>query len=260
MYAMERQKLVEQLLAEDGRVAVVELAQRFDVTTETIRRDLDSLERQGALVRVHGGAVSPERGSTTELPLVERTQRRSDEKQAIARRALEVLPEGFSGSIFLDAGTTTAAVAELLVPHLAAVRGRADIVTHSLTIASILATQDVSLTLVGGRVRGVTAAAVGAATVRAIDGLRPDIAFVGTNGVSADFGLSTPDPDEADVKRAIVHAARRVVVVTDSSKHDRELLTAFASLDDIDVLVTDAAPSAPLAQALAAADVEVSLA
>ncbi|GAA4344415.1 DeoR/GlpR family DNA-binding transcription regulator [Microbacterium rhizosphaerae] len=261
MYATERQKLVEQLLARQGRVAVVELAGRFDVTTETVRRDLDALERQGALVRVHGGAVLPERASTTELTLVERAERRSDDKQAIARRALDVLPEGFSGSIYVDAGTTTAAVAELLPARLAAIHGRADVVTHSLTVASALAGDpDVSLTLIGGRVRGVTAAAVGASTVAAIEGLRPDISFVGTNGVSADFGLSTPDPDEAAVKRAIVRSARRVVVVADSSKQDRDLLTGFASLYEVDVLVTDAAPEPALAHALAAADVEVSLA
>jgi len=226
-----------------------------------VRRDLDALERQGALVRVHGGAVPRERASTTELPVIERALRRSGEKQAVARRALEALPDRFSGSIYLDAGTTTAAIAELLPGRLAAIHGRSDVVTHSLTIAAALATaSDVSLTLIGGRVRGVTGAAVGATTVRSVEGLRPDVAFVGTNGVSAEFGLSTPDPDEAAVKRAIIHSARRVVVVADSSKHDRELLTGFAALSEVDVLVTDAAPGASLAEALEAAQAEVWLA
>ena len=94
----------------------------------------------------------------------------------------------------------------------------------------------------------------------ALEGLRPDVAFVGTNGVSAGFGLSTPDPDEAAVKRAIVRSARRVVVVADSDKLGRELLVSFAPLTQVDVLVTDAAPDAPLATALADADVEVWLA
>ena len=86
------------------------------------------------------------------------------------------------------------------------------------------------------------------------------MAFVGTNGVSAGFGLSTPDPDEAAVKRAIVRSARRVVVVADADKLGRELLVSFADLADIDVLVTDAAPDDELAAALADADVEVWLA
>lgn len=258
MYATERQGLIERLLLEQGRVAVIELAERFAVTTETVRRDLDALEQAGALRRVHGGAVAIERVSTAEASVVERTGLRADTKQRIAARALDVLGDDFRGSLYFDAGTTTAAVAELLPARLAASRGDAEVVTHSLTLAPALAGADrVGLTVVGGRIRGVTAAAVGAATVRSIQSLRPDIVFVGTNGVSAGFGLSTPDPEEGAVKEAIVRAARRVVVVADSSKFDQESLVSFASLATVDVLVTDAPPRGELAEALAAADVEV---
>ncbi|MET0736129.1 MAG: DeoR/GlpR family DNA-binding transcription regulator [Microbacterium sp.] len=256
MYATERQELIERLLADDGRVSVVELSRRFDVTTETVRRDLALLEQSGALRRVHGGAVPPERASTTEPSLTERRLRHGSAKAAIGRRAVDALGEGFHGSIFLDAGTTTAAVAGELAPRLA--DAQFEVVTHALPLAHLLASvPQASLTLIGGRVRGLTAAAVGADTVRAIGSLRPDIAFLGANGVSAGFGLSTPDPDEAAVKTAIVHAARRVVVVADAEKLGRELLVSFASLADIDVLVTDTAPEAQLADALADADVEV---
>ena len=259
MYATERQELIERQLATAGRVSVVELARSFDVTTETVRRDLDQLEHSGALRRVHGGAVPLERGSTIEASLPERRLRRSDAKSAIARRALDALGEGFRGSVFLDAGTTTAAIAAQLSPRLAG--ASIDVVTHALPLAALLAeAEQTSLTLIGGRVRGITAAAVGSDTVRTIGTLRPDIAFIGTNGVSADFGLSTPDPDEAAVKSAIVRAARRVVVVADSEKLGSERLVSFAALADIDVLVTDAAPDAELSQALADADVEVWLA
>ena len=127
-------------------------------------------------------------------------------------------------------------------------------------VAVFAAVPNASLTVIGGRVRGLTAAAVGADTVRAIEAMRPDVAFVGTNGLSAAFGLSTPDPDEAAVKRAIVRSARRVVVVADADKLGRELLVGFAPLSDIDVLVTDAAPDGELSAALADADVEVWLA
>jgi DeoR family fructose operon transcriptional repressor len=256
MYATERQEQIELLLAAQGRVSVVELAERFDVTTETIRRDLDHLESVGALRRVHGGAVGRERASTREPSLAERQEHHGSAKAAIGRRALDALGSDFSGSVFLDAGTTTAAVASALIPRIG--DGRLEIVTHSLTLGNTLAAvPGASLSLIGGRVRGLTAAAVGADTVRAIGSLRPDVAFIGTNGVSAGFGLSTPDPDEAAVKRAIVAAARRVVVVADADKLGAELLVGFASLSDIDVLVTDAAPDADLAVALADADVEV---
>lgn len=256
MYATERQELIERLLVEEGRVSVVGLSRRFDVTTETVRRDLDLLEQAGALRRVHGGAVPAERASTNEPSLGDRQHRHTAAKSAIARRALDALDEGFRGSVYVDAGTTTAALAAQLAPRLG---GRPiDVVTHALPIATTLAAvPQSSLTIIGGRVRGLTAAAVGADTVHAIGSLRPDIAFLGANGLSADFGVSTPDPDEAAVKTAIVRAARRVVVVADAEKLGRELLVSFARLADLDVLVTDAAPDAALAAALSDADVEV---
>lgn len=261
MYAVERQQLIERILVEESRVAVVDLARRFDVTTETVRRDLAVLEDAGALVRVHGGAVARDAGSTTEPSVVERASRHGAAKNAIAERALTALGAGFHGSVFIDAGTTTAAVAAALPGRLGVVQAEGqhiEAVTHSLTIAPTLAgAEGVSLTMIGGRIRGITAAAVGVETVGAIRRLRPDVAFIGTNGVSAGFGLSTPDPDEASVKSAIVRSARRVIVVADASKHDRELLVTFASLEDIDVLVTDAEPPAALAAALADAEVEV---
>ena len=258
MYATERQGLIERLLLDEGRVAVVELSSRFGVTTETVRRDLDALEQAGALRRVHGGAVAVDRASTAEVSVVERTALRADTKQRIAARALDALGDRFRGSLYFDAGTTTAAVAAMLPARLIATQGEAEVVTHSLTLAPALAGADrVGLTVVGGRIRGVTAAAVGASTLRSIQSLRPDIVFVGTNGVSAGFGLSTPDPEEAAVKEAIVRAARRVVVVADSSKFEQESLVAFAGLDAVDVLVTDAEPEGALADALAAAEVDV---
>lgn len=262
MYAVERQQLIERILLDEGRVAVVDLARRFDVTTETVRRDLGALEEAGTLVRVHGGAVAKDADSTNEPTLSERTLRHGAAKQAIALRALGALGDGFRGSVFIDAGTSTAAVATALAARLAVTseggREHVEAVTHSLTSAPALAAAEgISLTVIGGRIRGVTAAAVGAEAVTAIGRLRPDIAFVGTNGLSAGFGLSTPDPDEASIKSAIVRAARMVVVVADASKLERELLVTFAALSDIDVLVTDAEPAHELAAALADAGVEV---
>ncbi|MDF2046287.1 DeoR/GlpR family DNA-binding transcription regulator [Microbacterium sp. Kw_RZR3] len=260
MYAMERQQLIERELREVGRVSVVDLARRFDVTTETVRRDLDRLETTGSLRRVHGGAVSIDRASTAESTLTERRERHGDAKRAIAASAAALLGSDFRGSIFVDAGTTAAAVAAAL-PATLTVSAGVEVVTHSLEAAHLLAGEErLSLTTIGGRVRGVTAAAVGAHTVRAIGQLRPDIAFIGTNGLSATFGLSTPDPEEAAVKTAIIQSARRIVLLADAAKFGEELLVSFARLDEIDVLVTDTPPTGALSEALADADVEVRVA
>lgn len=258
MYATERQQLIEQSIAADGRVSVVELAQRFDVTTETVRRDLALLERAGLVRRVHGGAVAQRVASTAESSLADRALRHGDQKRAIARRALAGLGDDFTGSLYLDAGTTTAAIAALLLERQTDPSRPVDVVTHSMTIAHLLAgAPGIALTAIGGRVRGLTAAAVGADTVRAIEGIRPDVAFVGTNGVSARFGLSTPDPDEAAVKRVIVASGRRVIVVAHAEKLEHELLVSFAGLEDVDVLVTDSAAPRVLAGALDEAGAEV---
>ncbi|GAA4780335.1 DeoR/GlpR family DNA-binding transcription regulator [Microbacterium gilvum] len=258
MYATERRELIEQALADDARVAVAELAERLAVTTETVRRDLAVLERAGVLRRVYGGAVPAGRGSLAEADLRERAGRSGAAKRAIAERAAAEIGDGFAGSLLLDAGTTTGALADLLPARLAG--ARAEVVTHAIALAAGLSTADVALSVIGGRVRGITGAAVGARTVDAIEALRPEIAFIGTNGLSAEFGLSTPDPDEADVKGAIVRSARRVVLLADATKFGEESLQRFARLDEIDVLVTDAAPEGDLAAALRDAGVEVRVA
>ena len=132
MYATERQQLIEHLVTAEGRVAVVDLARRFGVTTETVRRDLDQLESTGVVRRVHGGAVPRTRASTAEPSLAERSAQSSEAKLAIARRALDAVPADFDGSVYLDAGTTTAAIAHLLAQRPAGLRAL-EVVTHSMT-------------------------------------------------------------------------------------------------------------------------------
>ncbi|MCU1528390.1 MAG: D-beta-D-heptose 1-phosphate adenosyltransferase [Frondihabitans sp.] len=259
MYALERHDLITELLRADGRVVVAELAARFDVTTETIRRDLDLLEQAGLLQRVHGGAVAGGHTSVSESSFDERQGQQTPSKSAIARAASRLVPASFVGSVALDAGTTTAAIATELSLWQPAESGRLlTVITNAVPLAALLQHSPyLDLRLLGGRVRGLTSAAVGTATVEQIAALRPDIAFVGANGISAGFGLSTPDELEGAVKTAYVRAARRVVAVVDSTKHGAEALTRFARLDEIDTLVTDAVPPADLAEALDEADVEV---
>lgn len=136
------------------------------------------------------------------------------------------------------------------------------VITHAIPpiAGKLSSTQGIALQILGGRVRGLTQAAVGQSTVEAAHKLRPDIAFVGANGIHATFGLSTPDPEEAAVKAAFVTSARRVVALADSSKLDAETLVQFATLKDVDTLITDSEPSAELAAALADAGVDVVIA
>ena len=264
MFAEERQQLIVGLITASGRASVTDLAERFSITTETVRRDLAALEAAGSVRRVHGGAVSPDRFSTNEESILVRTDQRQPEKTRIAEAALALIPQDGTGSILIDAGSTTESLAELLAARTAAatsISGPAAelvVITHSLPIAARLSAEPgIALHLLGGKVRGLTQAAVGQSTVEAARRIRPDIAFIGTNGIHAAFGLSTPDPEEAAVKAAFVQSARRIVVLADSSKLDAETLVQFASLKDLDTVITDTQPSRELADALAEAGVEV---
>jgi len=258
MYATERHARILDELESTGRVSVATLSHDLDVTAETIRRDLDALEAAGALRRVHGGAVR--RSSLVELNLGEREHRNSPAKRAIARAALDLLLQTAPASIAVDAGTTTRAFADLLAEHVPA-EGLLDVVTHAVPI--VLRLQDnraLTVHAVGGVVRPETSAAVGMPALEGFARMRCDLAFLGANGISAGFGLSTPDEREAAVKTAIVRSARRTVALVDSTKHGDESFVRFAELADIDVLITDALPDPDLATALAAAGVEVVLA
>lgn len=255
MFAEERYNRIAALVASEGRVTVAQLAARFNITKETVRRDLDLLEKDGLLRRVHGGAVPVTSASTIELSLTSREDRNQAEKARIAKAALAMLPE--EGSIVLDGGTTTGNLASLLAQEPVEQRL---VITHSIPVAHTLIGSGQQVEFIGGRVRGLTSACVGSGTASRYRTFRPDIGLIGTNGVHPQFGLSTPDPEEASVKAAIVQSARRVIVLADSSKLNEEALVGFADLSDIDALITDAQPSPELTRALADADVDLVIA
>lgn len=252
MYAEERQQAIADLVRARGRLSVTDLASEYEVTTETVRRDLSSLERAGVLRRVHGGAVPFNSLTVLEPAVNDRDQARSDEKERIAQAALALLPTT-GGSVLLDAGTTTARLAALLPRDL-----ELTVVTNAVPIAGRLAGYaNIDLHLLPGRVRTTTHAAVGEDTVAALGQLRIDVAFVGTNGLTVGHGLSTPDASEAAVKRAMVACAHKVVALADSSKVGSERTVRFAELTDVDVLVTDDGIADRDAAALRGADLEV---
>jgi DeoR family fructose operon transcriptional repressor len=234
LYAEERQQAMAQLVAERGRLSVNVLAEQYDVTTETVRRDLSALERMGLVRRVHGGAVPADSLAVIEHGLLERDSANTAEKERIARAAVDLLPPP-GATVLIDAGSTTHRFAALLPRD-----HRLTVVTHAVPIAARLAgNPQIELHLLPGRVRTTTQAAVGADTVAALAELRADVVFLGTNGLTVEHGLSTPDRDEAATKRAMVRSAARVVVLADATKIGTDTPLRFASLDEVDVLVTD---------------------
>lgn len=231
-YQHERHQVIVERARRDNRVEVTSLADELDVTTETIRRDLTALEKQGLLRRVHGGAMLVDRLGF-EPSVAARETRLAAEKEQIAAAAVRWLPEG--GSILLDGGTSTLALARHIPPQ-----AELAVMTNSLPAATLLAERPgIELHLLGGRIRSRTHVGVGRWSADALADLSVDVAFMGTNGLTLQHGLTTPDLDEAATKRAMIAAARQVVLLADHSKIGASYLGRFATLAEVDVLITD---------------------
>lgn len=232
LFQSERQREIAALTLDAGRVEVADLAARFKVTTETIRRDLSELQTHRLVRRVHGGAIPWERSKFEPL-LANRQVQHADEKRRLARRALDELPD--SGTVIIDSGSTLSTLAQV-IPDDRDLR----IVTNSLVTAQELSSRSrIDVIVIGGKVRKNTLAMVDPTTVAAVQRLTVDTLFISTDAASAATGLTTPYQGEAALKSAMIAAAKRVVALVDHSKFGADEFIRFASWKDIDVVVTN---------------------
>lgn len=251
-HADQRYQVILLELREHGRINAGEMATMLQVTGETLRKDLIQLERYGRLRRVHGGAIPPE--SMSFEPAVMTRTEYSVEKTRIARAALAHLPD--NGSILIDAGSTTERFAQLIPANRLLT-----VFTNTLPIALTLVENSMlTVFTLGGRLRGSTLAEVDDWTLRSLRETNVDVAFLGTNAVSMERGLTTPDPAEAAVKRAMLDSAQRHILLVDHSKFGVISTTQHATLADIDLLITDTDIAQDDLKALRQAGVEVELA
>src|SRR6202008_900135 len=240
-----RRQQILNLLEETGSLDVGDLADRFAVSVVTIRKDLDDLDRQGLLQRTFGGAVFSHR-SRLNRSFLERPSQHLREKRAIAAAALEYIKDG--DTIILDAGTTTLALAQLLKEQVKS----AFIITCSVPVALELSSAGYDILLLGGFVRNKSLALLGRETLTVLDRYRADKAFLGSSGFTAKKCHSTPNPDDAQVKEAIIRVADETYVLVDSSKYGHNCLTSFARLRDVDLTITDSGLPPSQAKALEA--------
>ena len=236
MWQEDRHQRIRALLATFGRVSARRIAAELSVSHETVRRDLLDLERAGVLRRVHGGAVVPEGGS--EPPIAVRARLRVREKRAIARAAAQRVPAG--KIVFLDAGSTTALLAEALIG-----KGGLAIVTNSIDIALKLGGDEGcrrgnDVALLGGRILDGLSATCGAATVAEIHRFHADLALLSPVGFDVRYGATSFDPREADIARAMADNARSVAILADHSKIGTSSRISYCQADRVDLLVTDA--------------------
>lgn len=228
-----RQRILAEVQSSGG-VRVSDLVDELGVSDMTIRRDIELLANRGLLSRVHGGATSVDSRSAEEPGFSAKSQQQQAEKQAIARRAVELVAPG--AAVALSAGTTTYEIARELVavPELT-------VVTNSFPAAQLLHEQgrrDLTVVLTGG-IRTPSDALVGPVAVEALRSLHADTVFLGVHGIDERAGFTTPNLVEAETNRALLRCARRRVVVADCEKWGVVGLATIVPLGEIDTLVTD---------------------
>ncbi|AZA09104.1 DeoR/GlpR family DNA-binding transcription regulator [Corynebacterium pseudopelargi] len=245
----QRQRAIAEQTAQLGHTSVAQLAAAFSVTTETIRRDLKTLEHQGALRRVHGGAVALEQQAASNAQRLhagmqsEATHLRH--RQAIGLQAMQFVPKP-QAEIFIDAGATTEAFATVLARHYLGQRWH--VVTNSPVVAKIMCAANIpDVSVLGGTLRGHGKALTGKAAISALQRLRADVAFLGTNAVESERGFATSSEPIAEVKREMLLRARHSVILSESFKAHCKSEVPFASFEEVGTVISERPlPASPL--------------
>lgn len=215
----------------EGKVLVEDLAERFGVTVQTIRRDLTDLAEAGRLERVHGGAVMP--SGVSNIGYEERRGLNEDAKQAMARICAQHIPDG--ASVFLNIGTSTEAVARALVNHRDLM-----VITNNMNVANILvANKECEIVVTGGVLRRSDGGLIGNLTTRTIEQFKFDYAVIGCSALDEEGDLLDFDVQEVHVSQTIIAQARKTYLVADHSKFQRTAPARIASLSEVDMFFTD---------------------
>ncbi|WP_266340350.1 MULTISPECIES: DeoR/GlpR family DNA-binding transcription regulator [Kaistia] len=240
------------LVSERGSASVPELADLFRVSTDTIRRDLDALADDGAVLRTHGGAV---RADTSKIvPVADRIIAQADAKTRIAAAAAALVDSG--ETLMVNGGSTTLAFAKMLPPDRSL-----GLITNSVSILDqVDTTAFTNVYAIGGELLSISGVMIGPVVFPHSDRIHVDTAVIGVRAVHPTRGISTATVAEAAMISDMMRAARRTIVVADSTKFWQSAFATIAPLSDIHILVTDEAPPAPLVEALDKAGVQVIIA
>ena len=245
---VERRARILDVLRTNGRIVAAELAQRFGVSEDSIRRDLRDLANEGLIVRVHGGAL-PRTPVTANY--LERESKSAAEKLAIARATVNLLQD--NQVVAIDGGTTPLRVAEQLPVDL-----HITVVTHALPVALALSSHPhARVVIIGGTVLKESLSTVGATTVDAYRRVRADVCILGMASLDPQFGIGVLNQDDADVKRAMVEGSTKVVAVVGSEKLGTASPFVVAPAAALTHLVTDARASEELVRSYAEVGIEV---
>lgn len=244
-----RQAEIMALAKEHGRVLVDELAARFAVTPQTIRKDLNDLCDARALNRIHGGAVFPSGNENVKYEA--RRSMAANEKQAIGRAAANLIPD--NSSLFINIGTTTEAVGDALIDHRELM-----VITNNINVANRLRVfPSIEVVIAGGVVRGSDGGIVGEAAVDFIRQFKVDFAVIGVSAIDEDGALLDFDFREVKVAQAIIANARHVILVSDASKFERTAPVRIGHISQVQTFITDHCPSDSIRSICAEQDVRI---
>lgn len=232
MLTTERHQLIIDEINQWETVTLQELINLTHSSTSTIRRDLSQLEQRGLLKRVHGGATQIAKRHE-ERNMTDKELRFQDEKQEIARLAASLIADG--DTIYLDAGTTTLE----MIPFIT--QQDIIVVTNGLTHVRPLLEKGIPVYMTGGEVKSTTFANIGVNAVKSLERYRFDKAFIGMNGIDLNYGLSTPDPNESEMKEKAIHLASQVYVLLDHSKFNEVSFAVVTYEKSIELLTSEKA-------------------
>lgn len=237
MLTEKRHEIILQLLRKKGSITVNEIKDELGISESTIRRDLNTLDEEGRLVKVFGGAVSVNYGFSGKEPTVlQKKEINLEAKKSIARYAAALIePDDF---VYIDAGTTTGCMIDYIKEK------RATYVTNAVTHARSLAIAGFRVILIGGELKGSTEAVVGSSAVEALKEYNFNKGFFGANGISIKSGITTPDISEAAVKRMAAAHCSCKYVLADSDKFDNISSVTFARLDEVKFITDSRVPEA----------------
>ncbi len=228
-----RIKILESLKAH-GQVNVNDLSESLGVTGVTIRNDLAQLEKKRVLIRARGGAINLEQNFADEdYPLSDKQKKHLAEKKEIGKKAAELIDE--NNTIIIDSGSTTYELAKNLKNF-----NSLTVITNALNVAAILAEyKNINVIVPGGMLKKNSLSLVGILAERGVKDYFCDKLFLGVDGFDLDFGISTPDPEEAHLNQIMIEMSKEVIVVADSSKFQRRGFALIAPVNRINVVVTD---------------------
>ncbi|MBS4535649.1 DeoR/GlpR transcriptional regulator [Clostridium sp. D2Q-14] len=232
MLKAERHAYIMKYMKREGRIVIEDLAKEIDVSPMTIRRDLDYLEKNNKVIRTHGGAI-PVQSLHEEIPYNNKKEKQIDEKNRIAKEARGLIKEG--QTIILDAGTTTMEIAKQIVD----LKDIIVVTTDLMTAVYLSRYKDIQVYCTGGIIQSEIGACIGCKAEDFLSGIYADIAFIGASFIDLDRGITSPTMEKAMIKKKMLEAGEKTILVADSTKFGKKGFTKVCLLEDLDLVITD---------------------